>query len=177
MSSEYRFDTLKDQHVDGTIMRQSIAPNISPNIPPAPLAPPPRRRSTSTNSAKRIPDSSKMNSRKFLRALLCFTGLLLLSLSAATAQECAVTDQKECAAESSSDAETSAETSAESPIDPSCPDRDHLMRCAGEYLDTNKNGMLDRDELQGKRVVYCRKQILVSLYGTVSDISSNSRCH
>lgn len=23
------------------------------------------------------------------------------------------------------------------------------MRCAGTYLDTNKNGMLDRDELQG----------------------------
>lgn len=33
-------------------------------------------------------------------------------------------------------------------IDPTCPDRDHLMRCAGSYLDTNKNGMLERDELQ-----------------------------
>lgn len=33
--------------------------------------------------------------------------------------------------------------------DPNCPDRDHLMRCAGKHLDHNKNGKLDRDELQG----------------------------
>lgn len=32
--------------------------------------------------------------------------------------------------------------------DPQCPDRDHLMRCAGEHLDTNKNGLLERAELQ-----------------------------
>lgn len=32
--------------------------------------------------------------------------------------------------------------------DPKCPDRDHLMRCAGEYLDTNKNRLLERSELQ-----------------------------
>ncbi|KAL7578323.1 hypothetical protein ACA910_012731 [Epithemia clementina (nom. ined.)] len=29
-----------------------------------------------------------------------------------------------------------------------CPDREHLMRCASVYLDTNKNGKLDRSELQ-----------------------------
>jgi hypothetical protein len=33
-------------------------------------------------------------------------------------------------------------------IDPKCPDREHLMICAGAILDTNKNGKLDRDELQ-----------------------------
>jgi hypothetical protein len=33
-------------------------------------------------------------------------------------------------------------------IDPNCPDRDHLMRCARVHLDTNKNGKLDRDELE-----------------------------
>ena len=54
--------------------------------------------------------------------------LVFLSLSSSVAQEC-----------------TDAETSA---IDPTCPDRDHLMRCAAHHLDTNKNGMLDRDELQ-----------------------------
>lgn len=33
-------------------------------------------------------------------------------------------------------------------IDPKCPDRDHIIRCAGAYLDTNKNNKLDRSELQ-----------------------------
>lgn len=38
---------------------------------------------------------------------------------------------------------------AEKPvIDPKCPDRDHIIRCAGAYLDTNKNNKLDRSELQ-----------------------------
>jgi hypothetical protein len=31
--------------------------------------------------------------------------------------------------------------------DPNCPSRDHVIRCAGEYLDTNKNGKLERGEL------------------------------
>ena len=33
--------------------------------------------------------------------------------------------------------------------DPNCPSRDLIIRCAGKYLDTNKNGKLDRPELQG----------------------------
>jgi hypothetical protein len=32
-------------------------------------------------------------------------------------------------------------------IDKNCPDRGHIIRCTGEYLDLNKNGKLDRDEL------------------------------
>ncbi|GAX12055.1 hypothetical protein FisN_8Lu179 [Fistulifera solaris] len=41
------------------------------------------------------------------------------------------------------------ETPPEKPIiDPKCPDRDHIIRCAGAYLDTNKNNKLDRSELQ-----------------------------
>ena len=32
--------------------------------------------------------------------------------------------------------------------DPDCPDRDHLMRCTKEYLDTNKNSKLEREELE-----------------------------
>jgi hypothetical protein len=32
--------------------------------------------------------------------------------------------------------------------DPSCPSRPYVIRCAGEYLDTNKNGKLERAELQ-----------------------------
>jgi hypothetical protein len=34
-------------------------------------------------------------------------------------------------------------------IDPNCPDRDHIVRCAGKYLDKNQNGFLERSELQG----------------------------
>ena len=32
--------------------------------------------------------------------------------------------------------------------DPSCPSRAHVIRCAGQVLDTNGNGKLERDELQ-----------------------------
>ena len=65
-----------------------------------------------------------MFSRKFLLRLL-FAAVCLLSAS--LAQECA--DEKQA-------------------IDPTCPDRDHLMRCAAVHLDHNKNGKLDRNELQ-----------------------------
>jgi len=33
--------------------------------------------------------------------------------------------------------------------DPNCPSRDLIIRCAGLHLDANKNGKLDRPELQG----------------------------
>lgn len=33
--------------------------------------------------------------------------------------------------------------------DPNCPSREHVIKCAGKTLDANKNGKLDRDELQG----------------------------
>lgn len=32
--------------------------------------------------------------------------------------------------------------------DPSCPSREYVIRCAGIHLDVNKNGMLERKELQ-----------------------------
>jgi len=32
--------------------------------------------------------------------------------------------------------------------DPNCPSREHVIRCAGLHLDTNKNGLLERAELQ-----------------------------
>mmetsp|Transcript_2598 Transcript_2598/g.5839 ORF Transcript_2598/g.5839 Transcript_2598/m.5839 type:complete len:159 (+) Transcript_2598:94-570(+) len=33
--------------------------------------------------------------------------------------------------------------------DPNCPSRELIIRCAGKHLDLNKNGKLDRSELQG----------------------------
>ena len=32
-------------------------------------------------------------------------------------------------------------------IDKNCPDREHIIRCTGAHLDLNKNGKLDRVEL------------------------------
>ena len=32
--------------------------------------------------------------------------------------------------------------------DPKCPSRPHIVRCAAEYLDTNKNNKLEREELE-----------------------------
>jgi hypothetical protein len=33
-------------------------------------------------------------------------------------------------------------------IDPKCPSREHVTLCAGRYLDKNRNGKLERSELQ-----------------------------
>ena len=33
-------------------------------------------------------------------------------------------------------------------IDPSCPSRPHIIRCAAHYLDTNHNAKLERVELE-----------------------------
>lgn len=32
--------------------------------------------------------------------------------------------------------------------DPNCPSRPHIIRCAGKYLDTNQNRLLERVELE-----------------------------
>jgi hypothetical protein len=37
---------------------------------------------------------------------------------------------------------------AEEEETPNCPSRKHVIKCAGEYLDTNKNSLLERAELQ-----------------------------
>ena len=41
------------------------------------------------------------------------------------------------------------ETTEEEENTPNCPSRKHVVKCAGEYLDTNGNGLLERSELQG----------------------------
>ena len=35
----------------------------------------------------------------------------------------------------------------EEKLDPKCPSRPHVVRCAAKYLDTDKNGALEREEL------------------------------
>jgi hypothetical protein len=34
------------------------------------------------------------------------------------------------------------------PIDKNCPNRNHIIKCAGKYLDTDQDGKLSRNELQ-----------------------------
>mmetsp|Transcript_14268 Transcript_14268/g.32412 ORF Transcript_14268/g.32412 Transcript_14268/m.32412 type:complete len:169 (+) Transcript_14268:83-589(+) len=98
---------------------------------------------------------------KTFRILLCLSLILACFLSpqvVAEESECAA---GECQREGSAileeemkqeeeiavadDMETVA--SEEVPMDPNCPNRDHLVRCAAEHLDKNKNGKLDRNEL------------------------------
>jgi hypothetical protein len=62
------------------------------------------------------------------------------------ANECVVGDNGECLT-TTEDNDDSTETLAAAVIDKGCPDRGHIIRCAGKYLDTNQNGKLDRSEL------------------------------
>ncbi len=44
--------------------------------------------------------------------------------------------------------ECKASDDASTAEDPSCPSRPHIIRCAGKYLDLNKNKKLERSELE-----------------------------
>jgi hypothetical protein len=76
--------------------------------------------------------------RLFQFALLA----LVFAASSCNAENC---EAETCANPDASDSE---ESVAKEPEDPNCPSRPYIIRCAGEYLDTNKNGKLDRGELQ-----------------------------
>ena len=71
-----------------------------------------------------------------------FIALLLAVVAHGEAGECATPG--ECA---NPDVVASDAGAAEAE-DPSCPSRAHVIRCAGQVLDTNNNGKLERDELQ-----------------------------
>jgi len=88
--------------------------------------------------------TSRMRSTRFLFRLFVFFALLALVVlgqeaSEASSSTCGAANDQECA---------NPEVVAKGAGDPKCPDRDHLMRCAAVHLDTNKNGKLDRSELQ-----------------------------
>lgn len=87
-------------------------------------------------------------------ALFRFLKLVLLALIVVSApvlasetaekQECAnVGENGECVA---TPEETFEEIKEE--IDPNCPSRLHIIRCAAHYLDTNHNAKLERKELE-----------------------------
>lgn len=85
-----------------------------------------------------------MISSRFLRLLL----LLIVVVVAAIANE-----QGECAnvgedGQCADPAAVVVEEQVEEEIDPRCPSRPHIIRCAAQYLDTNHNGKLERKELE-----------------------------
>mmetsp|Transcript_3282 Transcript_3282/g.3658 ORF Transcript_3282/g.3658 Transcript_3282/m.3658 type:complete len:143 (-) Transcript_3282:286-714(-) len=57
--------------------------------------------------------------------------LISASVDSAVAQECA-----------------NPEAGCPTEEDPNCPSRPHIIRCAGKYLDTNQNRLLERIELE-----------------------------
>lgn len=75
------------------------------------------------------------------RFLRLFILVLLVASVAGQDQECP--NPEECA---NLDAVADDKDAADE--DPSCPSRPHIIRCAGHYLDTNKNNKLERSELQ-----------------------------
>jgi len=72
-------------------------------------------------------------------------------------EECAADDGGGCASEESEPAAEEPEPAAlaaepveakeEEEEDPKCPSRPHVIRCAAKYLDANRNGALERGEL------------------------------
>ena len=57
--------------------------------------------------------------------------LLLLTITAQATEECPADDP-----------------TCKAPEDPKCPSRPHIIRCAQAHLDTNKNDLLERSELE-----------------------------
>lgn len=66
-----------------------------------------------------------------MRSLFCLVVVLCLSHHMATAESECAADQDQSIAQ-----------------DPNCPSREHIIKCAGKYLDTNQNQKLERSELE-----------------------------
>lgn len=72
---------------------------------------------------------------------------LLLLVSCSAEGECEASSAGECANPETVTASDSNPVNDDGG-DPNCPARPHVIRCAAMYLDTNKNGKLERSELQ-----------------------------
>lgn len=84
-------------------------------------------------------------SSRFLRFLFILLVVVTVAVSANEGgeqqQECANPGENgECLAEEKIEV-------IEEEIDPKCPSRPHIIRCAAHYLDVNHNGKLERQEL------------------------------
>jgi len=86
--------------------------------------------------------------------ILVLVATLFVSLPTLIVGESCAAGEGECANPDAPDADGTAveeDPVKEDPVkeDPNCPSRYLIIRCAGEHLDENKNGKLDRSELQG----------------------------
>lgn len=82
---------------------------------------------------------------RFHRFLSIVALLLLVALSCRAEGECANSNEEgECINPEAATPEPSTATEE----DPNCPSRALVIRCAGQYLDTNQNGKLERAELE-----------------------------
>lgn len=82
--------------------------------------------------------------------LRCFILLICLIATRVLSEETECMASGECAmneAVITSDGSDVA-ASIDNNDDPSCPSRNYVIKCAGEHLDTNNNGLLERAELQ-----------------------------
>lgn len=89
-------------------------------------------------------------SSRFLRLVFLLVVLVALNGAAATEQECANTDEecKNPEVATSDDVDDAAVADDGIKEDPSCPSRPHIIQCAAQYLDTNDNNKLEREELE-----------------------------
>lgn len=82
---------------------------------------------------------------RFLTALLIAFVLLASACNAEGEGDCITESEGQECANPDADVPEVREAVAE---DPNCPSREHVIRCSGIHLDTNKNGKLERLELQ-----------------------------
>jgi len=82
-----------------------------------------------------------MMASRVLRLFFLFLVLVVAAIANDEAQECANPNDGECTV-------VTEEEKIKEEIDPSCPSRPHIIRCAEHYLDTNRNGKLERKELE-----------------------------
>jgi hypothetical protein len=87
-----------------------------------------------------------------LRIFIYISLILSASINALEKQECEVGSDGSCIVVEEATIPSTLESNENTAepnltIDKNCPDRGHIIRCTGEYLDLNKNGKLDRVEL------------------------------
>jgi hypothetical protein len=82
---------------------------------------------------------------KAVSQIMQFLAAALVTVAVASAQE-----QQECVVGGNGECVNTVQATSggeEIIFDENCPDRGHIIRRAGVYLDSNKNGKLDRAEL------------------------------
>jgi len=97
-------------------------------------------------------ETMKTAPRFLLFLALALMAVVTTPVVAMEQAECEIGEDGTCVGATTAEAEVEAEEEPIKPeeaveIDETCPDRDHIVRCTGAHLDTNRNGKLDRDEL------------------------------